>query len=140
MQIAKYLAHFQSSTRMNKNVNIFLEPNSTDPGKNYDIIHIRQPNYESILTSIHSKLWKLRQRQNRYNFSFNHPFKIKHVKRINILVVLQYKSKKELSKISSIVWWYNYIITFNYNNFTLWIINIHSYILLALYFFFFHSF
>ena len=41
---------------------------------------------------------KLHQRQNRYDFSFNYPFKIKHAKRINIFVVLQHKSNKQLSK------------------------------------------
>ena len=53
-------------------------------------------------TASHGKLY---QRQNRYDFSFNYLFKINHAKRINILVVLQYKSNKELSKISSIFWW-----------------------------------
>ena len=34
----------------------------------------------------------------RYDFSFNCTFEIRHAKRINILVILKYKSNNELSK------------------------------------------
>ena len=55
--------------------------------------------YRQASTASHEKL---RQIQNRYDFSFNWPFKIKHAERINILIVLQYKSNKKLSKMCSI--------------------------------------
>ena len=73
-----------------------------------------------------------------YDNGFRHErVKIRHAEKVNILIVLQYKSNKELSKISSIFWWYNYFIIFNKNKFTLHITNILqllSYIVLALYF------
>ena len=65
MQLVKYLTHFQPSPCMNKMWRFFSVPNSMDPGKNYDSIHIRCPDYESILTSIHRSHEKLCLRQNR---------------------------------------------------------------------------
>ena len=114
----------------------FSAPSSTDPGK-HGSIESMKANMKASWQASTASYEKLSQRQNRYNFSFNSPFKIKHAKRINILVVLQYKLNKELSKISSIFWWYSYFIVFNKNKFTLRITNIlqfRSYILLALYF------
>ena len=54
MQSANYLTHFQPSACTNKNIRFFSVPNSTYPGK-HNSIHIRHPDYESILTRIHSK-------------------------------------------------------------------------------------
>ena len=99
MQIAKYLTYFQTSTCALKDTNkIFPEPNSADSELDHGSIHRRHPNYERILTSIHNKTMEDCVKDNRYGFSFNCPFKIKHNPRIDILVVLQYKIKNYLKK------------------------------------------
>ena len=90
----------------------FSAPSSTDPGT-HGSIESMKANMRASWQASTASHEKLSQRQNRYDFSFNSPFKIKHAKRINILVVLQYKLNKELSKISSIFWWYSYFIVFN---------------------------
>ena len=79
----------------------FSAPNSTDPGKHYDSIHIRHPDYERILKSTHSKSWKIESKT--IDTILVSSALLKHAKRINILVILfQYLVKclqdKDLQK------------------------------------------
>ena len=55
MQIAKYSTHIQPFTCVNKNSKIFSVPNSADSEQDFDSIHRRHPDYESIVASIHNK-------------------------------------------------------------------------------------
>ena len=112
IQIAKYLTHFQPSTCVNKNVNNnFFNAQFSSFKKTW------QHPYKA------SRLWKHTDKHPQQVMKNCVKYRIdtilvstgllKHAKRINILIVLQYKSNKKLSKMCSIFWWYDYFIIFN---------------------------